>query len=224
LEQGIKHVAQSDKQLNLLWEDLDMNRSNSVTLVEAQAYLKTRYPSLGAAAPLQLAFCNSITVDAKGKKIKKTPGHEIVDPSLHSHLESGMSLPQNALRRFLMRIFHYSKIFCAFQRMDTVRDFEIDIHEFKHGYAQLKQDLQMEIEVDDMFATADDAFNAMRGPRGDITYASLCGWYESSIGEVDLNDLDWFPPESVVERKPFLSFEISDMVDLVLHCHYVTRA
>jgi hypothetical protein len=67
-------VAQSDKQLHLLWEDLDMNKSKSVTLVEAQSYLKTRYPSLAAAAPLQLAFCNSILVDDNGKKIEKKPG------------------------------------------------------------------------------------------------------------------------------------------------------
>jgi hypothetical protein len=135
-----------------------------------------------------------------------------------------MALPQPALRRFLMRLFHYSKIYCAFQRMDTVKDFEIDIEEFHAGYHQLKRDLKMETQADDMFATADEAFNAMRGPRGDITFASLCEWYETSIKEVNLNDLDWFPAAATVESKPFLSFEIEDLTDLVLHCHYVTRA
>ena len=79
--------------------------------------------------PLTLAFCNSITTDAAGKKLAKTPGHEVVDPS--ANLRSEMALPQSGLRRFMMRLFHYSKIFCAFRRMDTVRDFEIDINEFR---------------------------------------------------------------------------------------------
>ena len=43
------------------------------------------------------------------------------------------------------------------------------------------------------------------------------------LKEEDLLNADWFPPDAAPEEKP-LDVSMEVLTDMVLHCHYITRA
>jgi hypothetical protein len=58
-----------------------------------------------------------------------------------------MVLKRPHLRGFLIRIFYYAKIWCAFKRLDVVRDFEVDKEEFTSGFPQFSSDMALDDDV-----------------------------------------------------------------------------
>jgi len=216
VEHGIKLVCQSDKQLVLLWKDMDFNGNDGVDLNEVTAYLKTRYPILGAGSPLTLAFTQ--TIKDEHKEFMKTVDEvELLrDPKVHLHPD--MQLKRAHIRSFLIRLFYYAKIWCAFKRLDVVKDFEVELDEFKGGYKTFVKDLSLEEDEG-----SEALFGKMQGAGSVVTFPSMARWYEGEVEEVDLLNADWFPPDQVPEEKP-LGVTMEVLTDMVLHCHYITRA
>jgi len=216
VEKGVKLVCQSDKQLVALWKDMDLNGNDGVDLNEVTAYLKTRYPMLGAAAPLTLAFTQ--TIKDEHKEFMKGLDEVELLRNPEAHMPPEMQLKRAHLRSFLIRLFYYAKIWCAFKRLDVVKDFEVELDEFKDGYSTFLSDLSLEDEEG-----SEALFGKIQGAGSVVTFPSMAKWYESQVEEVDLLNADWFPPDAAPEEKP-LDVSMEVLTDMVLHCHYITRA
>jgi len=197
LEDGIQAVAQSDDDLMLLWGDIDLNHNGDVDLNEMSTYMTVRYPVLGNVTPMTLAFTRSITGDGAVKTVD-------------------MVLKKHMLRKFLIRLFYFSKLWCAFKRMDTHRDMEVEENEFAAGFTRFKSDLG----IDDEEMDAQETFDEIAKTKF-MTYSDLCDWYLGTVS-LNLEDSDWYPPIAVAVVP--LEVDLPIFVDMLLHCHYVTRA
>lgn len=215
VERGIKLVCQSDKHLVLLWKDMDLNGNGGVDLNEATAYLKTRYPALGAASPLTLAFTQ--TIKDEHREFMKTLNEVELLRNPAAHMAPEMQLKQAHIRSFMIRLFYYAKIWCAFKRLDVVKDFEVELDEFKGGYTTFLKDLSL-----DDSEGCEVLFGKIQGAGSVVTFPSMARWYEGEVEEVDLLNAEWFPPDQVPEEKP-LDVTMEVLTDMVLHCHYITR-
>ena len=72
---------------------------------------------------------------------------------LHRHRTSPFPTPDTPdtpprRRKFLIRLFYFSKLWCAFKRMDTHRDMEVEENEFAAGFTRFKSDLGIDVSFE----------------------------------------------------------------------------
>lgn len=118
-------------------------------------------------------------------------------------------------KAFLLKLYYFSRFWAAFVRIDDNGDQKIELHEWTEGAATLSKELGFD------FAGDADEFKRIAGKDEYITFKELATYYAEKTADSGVLEDDWNPDPANV--KPILTFQVTDFVDLVLHCHYATR-
>merc|ERR1711998_435334 len=153
LEAEVMMVAKDPAKCEELWDLMDFNDNQIVSLAEIDKLMVERYPLLNHKPALMRAYKQTCLKDGGD-------GYAWVEPK---------EFPQ-----LLANLFYFNKLFQCFEQVDTDDDRRIDEKEFIAGLDKLGFDLKGE--------SAKDAFDEMDSNDGGIVlFDEFCVWYTKQV-------------------------------------------
>lgn len=246
LEEIFENVMVDQDLVSALWTDVDDNGNNDMGFSEWRSYAATKCNVLEVHKPTARAFR-----DATGEQVKLWEAEDAAaavkadtaradggdDAALPERRGSntigiaadarpGDSVTNESFKFFIARAFQYTKLWYAFQYLDTSGDDRVQFDEYTAGRSKFRQILGMPM---DSGMSVEDEFQDMAAPpKDEFGYAGMCDWYRKQIDsgvhtDVSEGKLLGVGGDDDVFDASGMTFDVDSMCTLAFLCHYNTR-